>query len=157
MAKKMQPNAVDIHVTFMEEEYEKFLKSEKALLKMLDFVTIVCILISLFGVFSQVTLDCEQKKKEIAVRKVNGAEASDIMRMFFAGNLRLLCIASVIAFPASYLIMKSWIENYVLQAAISWWLYPVIWGVLVLLLTLCTGWRIQKAANQNPAEVIKSE
>ena len=57
---------------------------------MLDFVTIVCILISLFGVFSQVTLDCEQKKKEIAVRKVNGAEASDIMRMFFAGNLRLL-------------------------------------------------------------------
>ena len=157
LAKKMQPNAVDIHVTFMEEEYEKFLKSEKALLKMLDFVTIVCILISLFGVFSQVTLDCEQKKKEIAVRKVNGAEASDIMRMFFAGNLRLLCIASVIAFPASYLIMKSWIENYVLQAAISWWLYPVIWGVLVLLLTLCTGWRIQKAANQNPAEVIKSE
>ena len=142
----MQPNAVDIHVTFMEEEYEKFLKSEKALLKMLDFVTIVCILISLFGVFSQVTLDCEQKKKEIAVRKV-----------FFASNLRLLCIASVIAFPASYLIMKSWIENYVLQAAISWWLYPVIWGVLVLLLTLCTGWRIQKAANQNPAEVIKSE
>lgn len=157
LAKKMQPNAVDIHVTFMEEEYEKFLKSEKALLKMLDFVTIVCILISLFGVFSQVTLDCEQKKKEIAVRKVNGAEASDIMRMFFASNLRLLCIASVIAFPASYLIMKSWIENYVLQAAISWWLYPVIWGVLVLLLTLCTGWRIQKAANQNPAEVIKSE
>lgn len=78
----MQPNAVDIHVTFMEEEYEKFLKSEKALLKMLDFVTIVCILISLFGVFSQVTLDCEQKKKEIAVHKVNGAEASDIMRMF---------------------------------------------------------------------------
>ncbi|MCQ5224241.1 hypothetical protein NE676_23735, partial [Parabacteroides merdae] len=60
---------------------------------MLEFVTIVCILISLFGVFSQVTLDCEQKKKEIAVRIVNGAEASDIMRMVFAVNLRLLCIA----------------------------------------------------------------
>lgn len=157
LAKKMQPNAVDIHVAFMEEEYEKFLKSEKALLKMLDFVTVVCILISLFGVFSQVTLDCEQKKKEIAVRKVNGAKASDIMRLFFASNLRLLCIASVIAFPVSYLVMKSWIENYVLQATISWWLYPVIWVVLVLLLTLSTGWRIHKAANQNPAEVIKSE
>ncbi|MEY8487765.1 FtsX-like permease family protein [uncultured Parabacteroides sp.] len=157
MAKKMQPDAVDIHVAFMEEEYEMFLKSEKALLKMLDFVTLVCILISLFGVFSQVTLDCEQRRKEIAVRKVNGATASDIMSLFFATNLRLLCIASVIAFPVSYLIMKSWIENYVLQATISWWLYPVIWAVLVLLLTFCTGWRIHKAANQNPAEVIKSE
>ena len=83
-----------------------FLKSEKALLKMLDFVTLVCILISLFGVFSQVTLDCEQRRKEIAVRKVNGATASDIMSLFFATNLRLLCIASVIAFPVSYLIMK---------------------------------------------------
>lgn len=157
LAKKMQPDAVDIHVAFMEEEYEMFLKSEKALLKMLDFVTLVCILISLFGVFSQVTLDCEQRRKEIAVRKVNGATASDIMSLFFATNLRLLCIASVIAFPVSYLIMKSWIENYVLQATISWWLYPVIWAVLVLLLTFCTGWRIHKAANQNPAEVIKSE
>lgn len=60
----MQPNAVDIHVTFMEEEYEKFLKSEKALLKMLDFVTIVCILISLFGVFSQVTLTANRRRKK---------------------------------------------------------------------------------------------
>lgn len=157
LVKKMQPNAIDTNISFMEEEYEKFLKSEQALLKMLDFVTLVCILISLFGVFSQVTLDCEQRRKEIAVRKVNGATASDIMRLFFATNLRLLCIASIIAFPAGYLIMKSWIENYVLQATISWWLYPAIWLVLVLLLTLCTGWRIHRAANQNPAEVIKTE
>lgn len=157
LVKKLNPNALHISVLFMEEEYEKFLKSEKALLKMLDFVTVVCILISLFGVFSQVTLDCEQRRKEIAVRKVNGATVSDIMRLFFATNLRLLCVASVIAFPVSYLIMKSWVENYVLQTAISWWLYPVIWSGLAILLTLCTGWRIGKAANQNPAEVIKSE
>ena len=48
----------------MEEEYEKFLKSENALLMMLDFVTLVCVLISLFGVFSLVTLDCENAGKK---------------------------------------------------------------------------------------------
>ena len=141
----------------MEEEYEKFLKSENALLMMLDFVTLVCVLISLFGVFSLVTLDCEKRRKEIAIRKVNGAETCHIMKTFLLKYMFLLLIASVIAFPIGYLIMKPWIEGYVLQTSIDFWIYPVIWLALALLIITCTGWRIWKAANQNPAVVVKSE
>lgn len=46
------------------EEYDKYLKSEDALLKMLHFTSAVCIIISIFGVFSFVTLTCEQRKKK---------------------------------------------------------------------------------------------
>ena len=56
-----------------EEEYTGYLKSEDALIKLLSFIAIVCMLIAAFGIFSLVTLSCEQRRKEIAVRKVNGA------------------------------------------------------------------------------------
>lgn len=157
LIKQMDPNVVHYNITSMEEEYKKFLKSENALLMLLDFVTVVCVLISLFGVFSLVTLDCEKRRKEIAIRKVNGAETSHIMKAFLLKYMFLLLIASAIAFPIGYLIMKPWIESYVLQTNIDFWIYPAIWLSLALLIITCTGWRIWNAANQNPAEVVKSE
>ena len=141
----------------MEEEYARFLKSENALLLMLDFVTLVCVLISLFGVFSLVTLDCEQRRKEIAIRKVNGATTRHIMYKFFMKYMLLLLTATAVAFPVGYLIMKPWVENYVLQTSFDWWIYPAILLSLATLISLCTSWRIWKASNQNPAETIKSE
>lgn len=157
LIKKMNPNILHSKICDLEEEYQKFLKSENALLKMLDFVTLVCIIISLFGVFSLVTLDCERQRKGIAVRKVNGATTSDIIRIFLHKYVLLLCVAAAVAFPIGYLIMKSWIESYVLQTTIDLWIYPVILLAIALIVALCTGWRIWRAANQNPAEVIKSE
>ncbi|WP_278668551.1 ABC transporter permease [Parabacteroides goldsteinii] len=157
LVRKLNPDVRSCRINNMEEEYGKFLKSENALLMMLDFVTLVCVLISLFGVFSLVTLDCEKRRKEIAIRKVNGAVTPHIMQSFLLKYMLLLLVASAIAFPTGYLIMKPWVESYVLQTRIDFWIYPVIWLVLAALITLCTGWRIWRAANQNPAEVIKSE
>lgn len=157
LIKKMNPNIIHYIIGTMEEEYQKFLQSENALLLMLDFVTLVCVLISLFGVFSLVTLDCEQRRKEIAIRKVNGALTKSIMLALFRRYMLLLAIAAAVAFPIGYLIMKPWIENYALQTSIDCWIYPAIWLSLALLIILCTGWQIARAANQNPAKTIKSE
>lgn len=157
LIKQMNPNVIHYNIISMEEEYQKFLKSENALLLMLDFVTVVCVLISLFGVFSLVTLDCERRRKEIAIRKVNGAETGHIVKAFLLKYMLFLLIASAVAFPVGYLIMKPWIEGYVLQTSIDFWIYPAIWLSLALLIITCTGWRIWNAANQNPAEVVKSE
>lgn len=157
LVKKLNPDVKHWMIDNMEESYQNFLKSENALLMMLDFVTLICVLISLFGVFSLVTLDCEKRQKEIAIRKVNGAETGHILKAFLLKYIFLSVIAAVIAFPIGYLIMKTWIEGYVLQTTIGFWIYPSIWLALALLIFTCTGWRIWKAANQNPAEVVKSE
>ena len=53
-----------------EKEYDKYLRSEDALMKLLSIVSLTCVIISIFGVFSLVTLSCEQRQKEIAIRKI---------------------------------------------------------------------------------------
>ncbi|MBE6286708.1 MAG: FtsX-like permease family protein [Mediterranea massiliensis] len=148
---------VNYRMVNVEDEYNKYLESEQLLLKLLGFVAVVCMLISAFGIFSLITLSCEQRRKEIAIRKVNGARVEDILRMFGNEYLRMLVIASVIGFPISYFLMKSWLQNYVMQTSISWWIYASIFLLLALVIALCIGWRVWKAARQNPAEVVKSE
>ena len=140
-----------------EEEYNKYLRSEDALMKLLSFVSLVCVIISVFGVFSLVTLSCEQRQKEIAIRKVNGAQIHHILQMFFREYLLLLIIAAVIAFPTGYVVMRRWIDSYVRQTSIDGWVYISIFVVIAIILLLSIIWRVWKAARQNPAEIIKSE
>lgn len=140
-----------------EEVYNNYLRSEEMLTRLLSFASLVCILTAMFGIYSLVTLTCEQRRKEIAIRKVNGATVWSILTMFFREYLIMLCIAALFAFPITYVIIKQWILNYVRQVSIS--PLPFILILIGLALTVIAGisWRVWKAANENPAEVIKNE
>ena len=140
-----------------EEEYNKYLKSENALIKLLSFVSAICVLICVFGFVSLVSLTCEERRKSIAIRKINGATAGDILAMFAKEYSLLLFIGAGIAFPACYLIMQRWLEQYVKQTSIPAWIYLSILFVLALVIVLCVGWQVYKSSIENPAEVIKSE
>jgi ABC-type antimicrobial peptide transport system permease subunit len=140
-----------------EEEYEEFLKSEKALMKLLSFVSAICILICVFGFVSLVSLTCEERRKSIAIRKVNGATSGDILAMFAKEYFLLLVIGAAIAFTAGYFIMQRWLEQYVKQTSIPLWIYLSIMGVLALVIVLCVGWQVYKSSIENPADVVKSE
>ena len=139
------------------DEYETYLKYENLLMRLLAFVSTVCILMSAFGIFSMVTLNCERRRKEMAIRKINGARVKDILGLFAREYLWLLGIASAIAFPVGYILMKRWLENYVEQIPLSWWLYMVIFLCMALMIALCISWRIWRVAKENPAEVVKRE
>ena len=140
-----------------EEVYNNYLRSEEMLTRLLSFASLVCILTAMFGIYSLVTLTCEQRRKEIAIRKVNGATVWSILFLFFREYLIMLCIAALFAFPITYVIIKQWILNYVRQVSIS--PLPFILILIGLALTVIAGisWRVWKAANENPAEIIKNE
>ena len=59
------------------------------------------------------TLSCQQRRKEIAIRKVNGANIGIILNLFFREYLLLLVFSSFFAFPLGYVMMKHWLENYI--------------------------------------------
>ena len=137
-----------------EEEYDKIILSELTLRQLMAAVSLVCILISLFGIWSMIMLNCEQRRKEIAVRKVFGATAGQVLWQFFSEYMLLLVIAALVAFPIGYVCMKPWVEQYVLQTEISWWIYVGIFLIVTLLVNLCIGWRVWKTAHAHPADEI---
>ena len=88
---------------------------------------------------------------------MNGARVGDILRLFAREYLLLLVVAAAVAFPVGYVLMKRWLESYVEQTVISWWLYALLFLAMALLVALCIGWRVWRAANENPGEVVKRE
>ena len=147
---------VGIRYTYlnMEAEYENLLRSEKNLQLLLGVTAGTCILIALFGVWSMIMLTCEQRRKEIAIRKVHGATTKDILDMFFGEYMALQAAAALVAFPIGYACMKPWLEQYVVQTEISWWIYVGIFLLVALLVALCIGWRVWKTATARPADEI---
>lgn len=140
-----------------EQEYEEEMRSESMLILILSIMSTVCVLISAFGIYSFVTLSCEQRRKEIAVRKVNGATLKDILGLFAKEYLNILILAAIFAFPVGYTLMKYWLSDYIEQTNISAWIYYVIFFGTALIIAFCISWRVWQAAKQNPAKTIKTE
>ena len=139
------------------DEIEKALQSERVLMKLLGIASGVCIFITLFGIFSMVNLTCERRRKEMAIRKVHGAKIRDIIGLFVKEYGILLLVSAAVAFSVGYAVMKQWLQTYVIQTTISWWIYVAILAAVTLMIVLCVGYRVWKAANENPADVVKSE
>lgn len=159
IGKLLKSKNPDIYYTFsyMDDVYRDYCKSEQTLLKLLGFLSLVCVIIAIFGIFSLVTLTCEQRRKEIAIRKINGATISNILFIFIHEYLTLLIISAVVAFPAGYLITKPWMEQYVKQTTINWWVYASILFFIAICICFTIFSQVWKTAHANPAEVIKSE
>ncbi|MFV0417487.1 MAG: ABC transporter permease [Dysgonomonas sp.] len=146
-------------VSFMDlDEFRAYyFQNEEVFLKIMKLATVVCLIISLFGVYSMILLICTKQRKEIAIRKVNGASMQSILYSLLREQLILVVIAALIAFPIGYKIMKVWIEGYLKQTEISWWIFPLIFIGILLVIIATVFSQVWRAANANPAEVLKSE
>lgn len=148
---------VDAHLTPISELYDRLNQSEQAGLKMFSVLAGVCLLISLFGIYAVAAAASRRRRKEIAIRKVVGAEVNSIVRMFFREYTSLVVFAGVVALPLAYIAMSRWLQGYAYRTNIPWWLLAgVITGVVMVVLLTVLG-QVLKAANSNPADVVKSE
>lgn len=147
----------EVRLTPMGELYDRLNRSEQVGLKLFSILAIVCLLISLFGIYAVASSSSRRRRREIAVRKVVGAVVGDIILMFFREYTMHVILAGAMALPIAYLIMDNWLQGYAYRTTIPWWLLlGVVIGVIVVVLLTIFG-QILKAANSNPAEVVKSE
>ncbi|MDR0845351.1 MAG: ABC transporter permease [Tannerella sp.] len=153
----VDPSFADLRLMTLNGLYDSFNRSEQAGFKMFSVLATVCLLISLFGIYAVATASTRRRRKEIAIRKVVGAEISGIIRMFFREYTSQVIMAGVVALPLAYYAMHRWLQGYAYRTNIPWWLLAgVIAGVIAVVLLTVLG-QVWKAANSNPAEVVKIE
>jgi len=147
----------DARLTPIGDLYDRLNRSEQVGLKMFSVLAVVCLLISLFGIYAVASAASRRRRKEIAIRKVVGAEAETIVRMFFREYTLQVVIAGVFALPPAYFTMNNWLQGYAYRTDIPGWLLAgVLTGVIAVVLLTVLG-QVLRAANSNPAEVVKSE
>jgi ABC-type antimicrobial peptide transport system permease subunit len=141
----------------MTELLNKLGKTEQDLLKLFLIVALLCIMVAVFGIYSVSQRETQRRRKEIAIRKTAGAKTREIMAMFFKEYLTITLIACTVALLLAGFFMHRWLQGFAYRISISWWMFAVVILVVVLIVLLTIFSQVNKAATQNPAEVVKSE
>ena len=142
---------------FMDDQFNRLYTSEQQVGRISITFAILAILIACLGLFGLVTYAAEQRTKEIGIRKVLGANIPIIVSMIIRDFLKLVIIASVIAFPIAWWGMNKWLLNFAYRVDISWWIF-LIAALMAIAVTLVTiSFQAIKAAIANPVTSLRSE
>jgi ABC-type antimicrobial peptide transport system permease subunit len=147
----------ETQVQTLDEIFRQLSTSERASLRLFAILTGICILISAFGIYAISYSNIEQRRKEIAVRKVMGASTGTIIRMFMLEYVGIVVVANAIFLPLAWLFIRTWLEQYPYQATLPVWLYVLVFLLTTLLMGIAILYQTIRAARANPADVIKTE
>jgi ABC-type antimicrobial peptide transport system permease subunit len=149
------PKTLDYQLYNLNEKISNINVVENTILKLIFLFAIISIIISLFGVYSSVLLTTERRRKEVAIRKINGATLANIIRLFLNTYLYILVIVAIPAFAIIYLVVGEWLKSYAYHITVSGIVFVLIFIGLNVLLILTVIYQLMKTAKLNPADVIK--
>ncbi len=141
---------------FVEDEFARQYRSEMLLAQSLISLTFIAIIIASMGIVGLIRHKVEKSKREIAIRKVNGATGFSILLMFTRGYALLLAVAGIFAIPVVIVLMRAWLLTFDQHISISP-LYIFIAASSIFLITQITLFvTVREAVRLNPAKVLAS-
>jgi putative ABC transport system permease protein len=143
--------------TFMDDTLKKLYYSEIQLKKASETATVLTLIIVLLGVLSLISLSIQNRTKEIGIRKVLGASVPSILTLFIKEFTTVILIAGLIACPIAYLVMQSWLNDYVYRIALTGQPFLIAFMGLSLITALLIILQTIKAALANPVKNLRTE
>jgi putative ABC transport system permease protein len=117
----------------------------------------LAIFISCLGIFGLSSFVAEQRTKEIGVRKVLGANLSQLWMLLSKDFIVLIVISCVIAVPFAYWMIHSWLEGYRYRVSLPWWIFLSATAGTLVITMLTISWHVIKVARVSPASTLKIE
>jgi ABC-type antimicrobial peptide transport system permease subunit len=154
--KSLSPNS-PFEYTFMDKKFQSLYKSELQLKSATNIASILNLVIVFMGIFGVVAFTLAKRSKEIAVRKVLGAEVKNIIFLFIKDYAWLILIANIIAWPIAYLVINRWLQGYAyrIDQSIEPYLFSafIVFGAAFIFITL----QCYKTAVANPINSLRTE
>ena len=147
----------DFEYSLVSERIKKLYEEDKRIADIYATFAGIAILIICLGLFGISLFDIRQRYREIAIRKAHGASMKDLYQLLFRKYLLVLGASFVVATPLAYHLIHQYTADFVVKAPIGVGIF-VIALLLVALISIGTlWWQIRKAANIDPATVMKTE
>ena len=152
------PNAdmESYELKFIDEQLALQYQMEDKLSTLVTMFSFLSIMISIIGVFGLVLFETQYKRREIGIRRIHGASAMGILKMFNKKYLYIVAICSAVAIPISYYIIDRWMQQFVYRTEMSVWVYVVAVLIITIITVATVSLRSWKAANENPSVSINN-
>lgn len=155
--KKTLPESVEVKVSTFMDDIRESQALEFKLRGIVLFFSVVVLVISLLGVYSAVTIDTEYRRKEMAIRKINGAGMRQIVWLFARLYVTLLTVTAVLGFALVEFLLRQFSTLYTVFFQHGVAFYFCLFLSVSLFVALTVAFRIWQVSRVNPAEEIKRE
>lgn len=143
--------------TFVDEQLDTSYRGIERVGNLLNGFAILAVFTACLGLLGLVSFMAEQRTREIGIRKVFGAPVSGIVFLLSKEFTRCVLVANIIAWPAAYLAMSKWLENFAFRTDIGILTF-ILSGLMALFIALVTvSYKSIKAARANPVEALRYE
>lgn len=139
---------------FLKQQIEDRFIQERNLMKIVAIFAAIAVVISLLGLVAMSTYFVQQRRKEIAVKKVLGCGTSEMLRKLVLSFISYVAIAFVIAIPLIYWLMHDWLSEFSYRIPLYWWIYAVSGIACMLVSVLSVYIQSYRAAAENPVNAL---
>lgn len=152
-----QFEADPLRYSFMDENFNQLYSKEDKFGKTIQYFSVMAVFIACLGLLGLSSYATESRKKEIGVRKVNGATTFELVALLIKDFSLLVLIAFLISIPVAYYFGSQWLDNFAYRTDIGILIF-VVSGVVALLLAVITvSYHTFKAARANPVQSLRYE
>ncbi|QQD14476.1 ABC transporter permease [Sphingobacterium sp. UDSM-2020] len=144
-------------VSWIEQQVKDQYANDRKQFQQIAFFSIVSILLALLGILGITIYSLAQKIKEIGIRRVLGASSTAIILLLTKPYTRLVLIASLVAIPIAYWLMKHWLDNFAYRIDIPILLFISTIIFLFIATFAVIGINVWRTARANPVNSLRDE
>ncbi|MCT4602715.1 MAG: ABC transporter permease [Marinifilum sp.] len=142
---------------FLEEDFDYFYQAESRMGKLFASFTLIAFIISCLGLFGLVSFITENKAREVALRKVFGANVDNVFQLLFKEILKWIMLSIAIAWILSFFAMEWWLNGFAYRIEIGIGIF-ILAAFLSLAIAFITIYKqIARLVASAPASVLKYE
>lgn len=154
--KKIFPNE-PFEYGFTDDRLATLYKTELQLKKASGIASVLILVIVLTGVLGLVSLSVAKRNKEIGIRKVLGATASNILLLVSREYIVVMAFSFLIGLPLTYLFIYRWLTSFAYHIDLKWWMFAFPVLSLFVITLLVVGMQSLKTAMSDPVKSLKYE
>ncbi|HEY1870498.1 MAG TPA: FtsX-like permease family protein, partial [Chitinophagaceae bacterium] len=142
---------------FLDDDYNKLYLAEQRSSLLFTIAAGLAIVLACLGLFGLAAFTTVQRTKEIGIRRVLGANVSNITLLVGKNFLQLVGIAILIAVPLSWWAGKQWLQYFAFRISIHGYVFAATAVMIVLLALFTVGYHTIKASLTNPIKSLRTE
>ncbi len=143
--------------SFLDQEFDQMYRTEQRLANVFTTFSIIAIVIACLGLLGLAAYTAERRTKEIGIRKVLGANVSNIVGLLSKDFIKLVIIGFVIAVPIAWYAMNQWLADFAYRIEIGPGIFALAGGVALFIALATVSWQSIRAALANPVDSLRNE
>ena len=149
----MPISQIDVH--HLDQWIEDMYQSEEKHGNLITIASLVALIIAIIGIIGLVFFETQFLRREIAIRRVNGATVDSILRMINRKYIFMAVASFVVATPLTYMVITTWRREFAYQAPVSAWIFAVAFALVVAITVAVVTLQSWRTANSNPVNALK--